>query len=276
METTQVHFTIDFDWLTGFIRDLWSEGDYEHAYRVLDSSGLPELRWADLLAGKIRFSQAPGGIEGCEAIAVPDTWEPILDHCHLCIYPNPYKGLMNALSEGLRAKEKREAEWKERIESDNQKVVQYESLQATEEGKEKSRQDRLGTRLESLTDGLVRQQLETLRVSDRFYDFHKENGLFPDVEFNYLYGFITPEGVFYGCPYFAHNALLELLGKADDYQDCPNGWIKISRSLAEKHPIVIKKGAKKPNKKQIDTLYAWAEKHEQPMSEILQYLFLED
>lgn len=272
----RVHFRIDFDWLTGFIRDLWAEGSYEHAYRVLDSSGLPDQRWADLLAGKIRFAQAPGGIEGGEAVAVKDNWQPEPETCHYSVYPDPYKGLMNALSTLIQAKEKEARRLQEFIELENRAANARRSFSITQEVIKEEKETRPIGMSESLMDGLVRQQLDVIKASDAFYDFHKSNGLDPDREFNYLYGFIDQAGQFWGCPYFAHNALLALLGEDSDYQDAPDGWLKISKSIAEKWPVVIKRGAKKPSDQQLETLYAWGAKHKVDMVKAMKYLYTED
>lgn len=273
----QVHFRIDFDWLTGFIRDLWAEGSYEHAYRVLDSSGLPDQRWADLLAGKIRFAQAPGGKDGCEAVAVKDNWKPEPEKCHYSVYPDPYKGLMNALETLLREKGIEERRTQEYLENESRAANARRSFALTEKVKAESETDTKPTGIsESLMDGLVRQQLDVIKASDAFYDYHKSNGLDPDKEFNYLYGFIDKSGQFWGCPYFAHNALLALLGEDSDYQDIPAGWLKISKSIAEKWPVVVTKGAFKPSDKQLETLYAWGAKHKVDMINTMKYLYMED
>lgn len=41
-ELVKVSFTIDYEWLTNHIRDLWMEGNWDNGLRVLESSGIPQ------------------------------------------------------------------------------------------------------------------------------------------------------------------------------------------------------------------------------------------
>lgn len=278
-----VHFKVDFAWLTGFIRDLWAEGSYEHAYKVLDSSGLPDTRWADLLAGKIKFEQAPKNED--MAIAVPDNWTPNLDHCHYSIYPDPYRGLMSALSTALREKEKVEKKrWEKQeldFEIEKKASMFYGRLREEKPAIADPDLDDLDTlvneNLKSIFD--TNLTLSNIQKSDQFYDYHEKNGLEPDVDFKYSLGYIDPQGCFWGCPFFAHSALLQLLGKSDNHKDIPEGWIKINRwNIDESRKFLVSMNIEnnKPKKAQVDTLYRWAEKHGDDLRQTFEFIYPED
>lgn len=55
VETTMLHFTIEGEFLTNFIRGVWVEGRLKYALELLDSSNCPKEWWLPILTGKAKM-----------------------------------------------------------------------------------------------------------------------------------------------------------------------------------------------------------------------------
>lgn len=86
---TTVHFRVDFEGLTQICRDFWAEGEYSKALAIMTESGISLKDAHDVIRGKLKMIQFPGGKEGVEGTLAKDNWEPNLGLCMWGKYPDP-------------------------------------------------------------------------------------------------------------------------------------------------------------------------------------------
>lgn len=84
-----VHFSVDFQWLTDFIRDEWSAGQYTRAKQLLiEDCGLPPQVSYDVIRGKKKLAADPDDPD--QGMVITDEWSPDLSKCLWWAgYPDP-------------------------------------------------------------------------------------------------------------------------------------------------------------------------------------------
>lgn len=85
----KVYFRVDFEGLTNLIRNFWAEGEYSKALSIMTESGIDLENAHDVIRGKLKLIQQPGGREGVEGNLAKDNWKPNLDLCMWNKYPDP-------------------------------------------------------------------------------------------------------------------------------------------------------------------------------------------
>lgn len=72
----KLHFKLDFEGTTNILRENWASGRYEWCYEFITNLGLSREVGEEVIAGKSKLAQFPGGIDGVEGMVVDDNWTP--------------------------------------------------------------------------------------------------------------------------------------------------------------------------------------------------------
>lgn len=235
-----LYFSIDFEWLTSHIRQLWSEGQFELALNALKDSGCPEPHHHEVIRGKLKMV----GIN--EGHLEPDDWQPDLSICHQGTYQDPDELAVMA-QEGIRYK----AKYFDMLERE------YNTM-STEWGRTTS-----GSKLADLAcivrTTFPQEFIDTLSESQKYMweqasrKTSSHTTLMPDMSLildNYIeqekrlerartperddayqsrHGWILPNGDFYPCEYWAHDWLADRLGRTVKEAE-ERGWLRVGHS----------------------------------------------
>lgn len=82
-------FRLNFEWFTGYVRDLWAEGEYVLAINLMTDCDIPIGEAHDVIRGKCKMVQDPRGGQGTDGMISPDSWTPDLSRSFLDKYPDP-------------------------------------------------------------------------------------------------------------------------------------------------------------------------------------------
>jgi len=275
---TALHFSIDFEWLTSHIRQLWSEGRYKVALDALRDSGCPEEYHKAILRGTIKMV----GID--EGYIEEDNWKPDLSICHHETYPDPDE-LSTLAQEGEKYKERYfyllekeynalSYEWGRTTSGPKLADLGY-VIRTTfpEEFIETLSEDR-----KSMWKLAHREATPTLLPDMSLIDFDKfverekrleeEETPEPDDYYQSKHGWILPNGYFYPCEYFAHDWLAHRLGRtvveAED-----RGWIRVGHSHATGKPSIHRgNNFNGPHtQRQLDAAWTWCQLHDMELPE---------
>jgi len=263
----EVHFSIDGEWLTDFIRTGWSEGRYQWAMDTLDASGCPAEYHNDVLRGNLKMV----GVN--ELYIAKDDWQPDLDMCHQCSYPDPDE-IFQLASEG----EKYKKLYFERLRLDFYSAKKQIQRKANGDGYYYIRtfpeefirtlpivdQDfwRLAHREVGASPVLSIPGVPTL---DEYMEHQRELSTKaapePDTEFKAEFGWITPVGKFYPCAWYEHDWLADVLGKTVGEAEAA-GWIRVGRRDMGKGMLFVTAPQKEATQRQIDSVWGWCKKHD--------------
>lgn len=279
MMETALYFKINFEGMTGLIRDIWAEGNFHKCLDVLDSfMDVSQKDREDIIRGKRKLAQDPDGKDGVDGLVVDDNWQPNLDHCAYGIYPDPkempeitrklytYKSLYlrYAIPEARRLLDERKtcvngprlAEIDMHMNMFPDEVFETlgfdrDHLKYQDYYEENPINNKLGIDL----DAYIKRQLELDKMP-----MPK-----PDKDFSQPLGWILPTGKFYSCGYMEHDWLAGKIGNSPSFsrtEAAKMGWIEITHPLGQENNFEIYFGAKEPTQKQLDTLFDWQQKYE--------------
>lgn len=262
----KVHFTINFDWLTDYIRSLWSEGSYTLALATLESCEIEGAEARRIIMGQRRMAQDPDGEIGVAGMVIDDTWTPDLSACWLGYYPDPrdtthFKTierygakyledkkseiliLINALAETTYYFDK--VRIYEQLEVIPDEVYSFLGFKRPERV-QKTFRNPVGFNID--LDSYLSRQLEMDKTT--------KESLHPQPHART--GIMSPDGDLYACKYNEHRWLIELLGLGSQDEAELAGWIVFSYSLMAVNELIVIFGPERPTPKQIDALMEWA------------------
>lgn len=277
-----VHFSVDFEWLTKFIRDLWTEGSFKQALDVLESSNCPERYHKDILRGKKKMV----GID--EGHIENDNWQPrepdryfdpdLLPKLaqdgerykreYFRLLGNEYALLVRRWKSASSGKELEDLSYQfkafpsEFIQSldPTEQLPYINAMRANDLGFYAARNTYemlTGNEIASVNvEQFIRHQIE----------LDKKPAPKPDTRYESDYGWITSGGLFYPCLYFEHIWLAGVLGKTEAEAD-ESGWIKIGYSKTLGEPVIHCWSTEKVTQPQLDALWQWCARRKIPMPE---------
>lgn len=274
MVTETTSFTVDFDWLTDFVRSLWAEGSFRRALSVLEDMGIPEYESFEIIRGNLKMTQDPNGEKGIDGITAKDNWKPCLPNCELQRYPDPKE---------LESIEKNRDKYA-KIYIDQCVTEIYTMLQelnqAIETGKgmlignveeklfyypdeafqivginKNSYQEHLD-KAELLYKIREKQEIKLEEYIQHQLELDKKSLPEIDVNLESLYGWLLPDGKFYPCNWQDHIWLAGKLGKSEKQAEY-EGWIKFTKSG------IYYLAQEKPTQKQMDVVFEWCNKHDE-------------
>jgi hypothetical protein len=267
------NFTVDFNWLTNFVRSLWSEGSFRRALSILEELEIPKKESYEIIRGNLKMIQDPNGKKGIDGMTLNDNWSPDLTLCDKGRYPDP--------DELYLIERNRDDYAKKYIDqcATEAHVLLIDLDNALKNG-DGYRIEAIEDRLNSFPDEIY--DIMAISKNDYFNHIDKVNYLFrekeiadkkldeyiihqkeldtkklPDVDinFDFLYGWLLPNGDYYPCAWMDHIWLAEKLGKNE--KDIENfGWIKITKSGIGYESEQV------PTQKQLDGLLIWCNKHD--------------
>ena len=282
METKIVHFSIEGEWLTDFIRQGWSEGRYEWTMETLKYSGCPREYHNDVLRGKLKMV----GVNELRLEA--DDWHPDLSDCHLGTYPDP-DDIFAMASDGENYKKL----YFQRLSMDyyttkqrwdmyrlDRADLQYYIRTFPEEfvltlperdremwmvstGKEEFRYGDIAEQLQDNALEVAKLGMQVPTV-DEFIErermLEEKEQPRPDRSCSSNWGWILPNGDFYPCLYWEHDWLVgtfdKTVGQAEN-----EGWIRVGYSQVV-GPYVNRGNDRPITQGQIDSVNVWCLEHE--------------
>lgn len=274
LETHIVHFSIDGEWLTDFIRQGWSEGRYEWAFKALEYSGCSQEYHYDILRGNLKMV----GVN--EMRLEKDDWKPDLASCHRGTYPDPTEI----------AKLAETAEEYKRLYFERLRMEYYAMKQRWDE-EPISRGDfelYIRTFPEEFIETLPPADVDMWLISwdkktdtnpirniaekaeeaialgvpsvDEFVEHQRaldeKEQPKPDRQYISNHGWILPNGDFYPCGYMEHIWLVGTFDKTEQQAE-NEGWIKVGQSVALGWYIYRGREDKPITQAQIDSVNAW-------------------
>lgn len=284
METKTVHFSIEGEWLTDFIRQGWSEGRYEWAMETLKHSGCPSEYHNEVLRGNLKMV----GVN--EFRLMEDDWRPTLSDCHFGTYPDPSE-IFAMASDGENYKKL----YFQRLGTDyyatKQRWDQYPSNRANlqyyirtfpeEFVSTLPARDRemwaIATGREELHYGDIDERLQdnALKVArfgiqvptvDEFIErarrLEKKEQPRPDRGCISNFGWILPNGDFYPCLYWEHDWLVGTFDKTVTQAE-NEGWIRVGYSQVTGEQYITRGNPKREiTQGQIDSVNVWCLEHD--------------
>jgi hypothetical protein len=273
METEALYFTTDFNWLTDFIRSLWSEGSFRRALDVLNDLGIPQHESFEIIRGNLKMIQDPDGVKGIDGQTAKDNWKPNLALCDHSRYPDP--------DELYAIEKERDIYAKKYI---DQCVTQLNELLkdmsiALERGVGKDlsqyydlintfpdnafeiagiKKNDYFSMLDKIKSLYIQQEREGKKLEEYVdHQIELDSKELPEVdsEFKFLYGWLLPDGKFYPCDWLDHIWLASKLGKSEEEAE-NSGWIKFTQSG------IWHVAKDKPTQRQIDAVFSWCNNHE--------------
>lgn len=252
MFSKTVHFTIDPQWTTDFIRERWSEGEFFWVFEFLDGCFVDSRSMQrDIIIGKSKFipSDEPGSF-----FLADDNWSPNLSNCHLLQYPDPMKyGEMKAAYEKISSSlaEKKASQMLAEIEEERQDTRYSPGYsRAVERSKKTDVKDPLD---KFIQDTLINDEFAVMTGKPKPSPIY-ENGI------------ITPDGLFYRCGVMGHSMLSVSLGYSElEYDEegldpsqkaLKAGCILVSLTIAGKK---VRRIDGTVTKQQKETLKQWVE-----------------
>jgi hypothetical protein len=296
----KLYFTIDFEWLTEHIRNLWSEGRFELALKTANSTGLPLEVQYDVIRGNKAFRQDPEGKKGCSGIVIEDTWQPVLDECNFCMYPDPVD-LPRIAAESL----KKQFEYQDRLKFIDEEF-EKENISEDEDEEPVSSSvsglkfpviDTEDTSIESLMTQInvamlkgekdkipeLRRMFELRKLLPKgaplsVNDYMKRQKEFDarplpkaTSDFSGIWGgWLGPNGDYFAAEgYMEHVWLIGVVANLTEEEAERAGWIKIQRLSDEFTDI---RSLKDPTARQLDTLSKWAGGSKLRLADMSKYL----
>lgn len=265
MKTQKLHFTIEGQWLTHFCRRRWADEDEPfHAIQVLES-GFPMFGLGTIMSILTGKKQLVG--DSTKGVLLQDDTATKSD-------------LGNELSFAAVMKKTIDRAIKDQVDKKMEPVYRrfMHAIEETEEAIESCDRNMLN-RIQKRasvdaakaaayqTDELL-DRASLMRYGDRnaqiMFQYWESMGAElkgePGPLKGNLCGWLRPDGTFYPCAYFQHDALSVALKAKNGDELLQKGWVKIQ----EKTQGLIKKPAdfywmKKPTQAQIDKLWDWCQ-----------------
>jgi hypothetical protein len=238
-----VTFRVDFDGMTDRVREFWAEGKYQHAMNVIEQGfNLTRAQATEVLNGRKRFAQAPGGKPGLEGVLVDDAWSP--KTAGFDFYPDATCPVMAA--ECLRLQRENDTLKEKLVNAAMNASLREEEIQ----GEVTALRTRVAT---------ARMQLRSPRsfgevLLDRMLSLDKRPTPGPDRTFKSGNGWVTRDGKFYPCENsMEHIWLADRLGKTEKQAE-EAGWVKLCEPMFD----VFIFSSKGPTQRQINTVFDWA------------------
>ena len=273
-----LHFSIDLEWLTGFIRQAWSEGRYQYAYDLLKSSGCPAEYHDEIIRGNVRMV----GVN--EGTTESDRWRPDLSMCHRGTYPDPDE-IAGIAEEGERYKY---------LYLELQRIEYFELCRMWEKAQTGGDLHDLAFRLRQIpwefvetleplerTPWNLAQQYNMVEAKATAFggwqeipsveqyvahqlELDERPAPDPDPTHTSPYGWLLPDGKLYPCEYWEHDWLVSALGKTVHEAE-RDGWVRLGYSKAMDLPVIG--SHEELTQAQIDSLWDWCEANHCPFPE---------
>jgi hypothetical protein len=200
---TGLHFTMSAEFATNQARTFWAEGRYRLVYEMLWAFGMSIEDGEAVIRGKKKFMET--GDDNSFVLA-NDDWHPNLAMCHRCRYPNPASSEMATIDREAEDALSFYRQYKEFVDD-----VLAEGSRVTF-GR--------GARNE-----LIESYLDTIREQDKVASSTpKPGGISP-------FGVISPEGEFFTCEYWMHDALCAAFGYTGRDEAMSDGYILVSSGV---------------------------------------------
>lgn len=285
----KVHFTIKADFITGFARELWAEGEYQRALDFLGTlHGVTYVQKHRIIVGKLKFKEV-GKTQRFKL--VKDDWKPNLSHCHFRQYPNPDNGEEMEAARRVLLLDQTKKQYNRRISvlldkaDEDEKVLLhiqafFLSFDFDNDALEPEFEEGF-SELEKDVDALVRVShirrtgyTENFAMVDKFLKEQRinsaieeatENKIAPKPGAIYENGIVKPNGDFYRCGSMGHNLLAIALGYPADNSKSEfaaleaalaDGCCAVTTNLKVRH---IRKGKGGITKAQQKRLTEWLE-----------------
>jgi hypothetical protein len=274
MISEKLHFTVNFNWLTDFVRSLWAEGSFRKALTILEDMGIPQHESFEIIRGNLKMLQNPKGEKGIDGITAKDNWKPNLPNCELQRYPDPEE-----LASIERDRDKYAkiyinqcvseiyavlSELHSAIETGNgmlignaeEKLLTYPDEAFSIVGIDKNSYEEHTYKAELLHNAKIQKEIEVEEYVQHQLELDKKPLPAIDTTLESIYGWLLPTGDFYPCEWQDHIWLAGKLGKSE-HQAEYEGWIKFTKSGIYYLAVDM------PTQKQIDMIFEWCKKHDE-------------
>jgi len=236
MKSESVTFTMSAEFATSHSRTLWSEMRYRAVYAFLWAFGISIEQGEDIIRGKLKFVESD---KPNEFLLAKDNWKPNLTTCRMGMYPDPYSSKDRSLMEIENEICTNYPRWKSM-----DKYAEEEKFSVSRE------QERSNFNLIIESYMKKAKQDEKVANSSPRPTNVSENGI------------ISPDGDFYKCEYWQHDAISVALGFSDHRDAMDNGYVIVGSSATKGSRIYIKDTKERfvslPDE-QLVTLKQWAD-----------------